>query len=112
MAAPSLRSRFLVLTECTSFRWTHLHAGLARRTNIAISLIYEVIGLVNRKICTHLLLDPGRLSRAPARTFISTLDSLPGSLTIERGNEAQRSGASFLSGRVLFLGFCFLSSEG
>ena len=26
------------LTEGTSFRWTHLHAGLARRTNIAISL--------------------------------------------------------------------------
>lgn len=24
------------LTECTSFRWTHLHAGLARRTEITI----------------------------------------------------------------------------
>src|SRR5215469_8861242 len=24
-----------VLTKCTSFRWTHLHAGLARRTNIS-----------------------------------------------------------------------------
>ena len=25
-----------VLTECTSFRWTHLHAGLSRRTVIEI----------------------------------------------------------------------------
>jgi hypothetical protein len=50
--------------------------------------IYEVIGLVKRKICTRLLSGPGRLSRAPAKAFISTLDSLPGPFTIERGNEA------------------------
>jgi hypothetical protein len=29
--------------------------------------IYEVIGLVKRKICTRLLSGPGRLSRAPAK---------------------------------------------
>ena len=27
-----------VLTECTSFRWTHLHAGLSRRTKIPVTL--------------------------------------------------------------------------
>jgi hypothetical protein len=30
-----------VLTECTSFRWTHFHAGLARRSVIDISSARE-----------------------------------------------------------------------
>ena len=31
-----------VLTECTSFRWTHLHAGLSRRTAMAIFRQYPL----------------------------------------------------------------------
>jgi hypothetical protein len=74
-----------------------------------IELIYEVIGLVNRKFRTQLLLDSGGLSRArPARgAFISTLDSLPESLTMEGGNEAKRSSVEL---RSLVEGFCFLGS--
>ena len=35
----------LILTECTSFRWTHLHAGLSRRTEIAISLMSRYLSV-------------------------------------------------------------------
>src|SRR5215467_10000784 len=39
----------------------------------------------------------GKLSREPARAFISTLDSLPGSFTMERRNEAKRSSVKLRS---------------
>src|SRR5215831_8669044 len=67
------------------------------------ALIYEVIGRVKSKICTHLLLGLGRRSRAPARAFISTLDRLSRPLTIARGNEAKRSSVEL---RSLVEGFC------
>src|SRR5215469_9120 len=44
--------------------------GSVRRRGFAqipITLIYEVIGRVKRKICTRHRSDPGRLSRAPPR---------------------------------------------
>ena len=68
-----------------------------RCCNISVTLIYEVIGRVKQKILHTSPLDPGRLSRAPPRAFILTLDSLPGSLTMERGNEAKRSSVELRS---------------
>jgi hypothetical protein len=41
------------------------------------------------------------------KAFISTLDSLPGSLTIERRNEAKRSSVEL---RSIVASFCFLGS--
>src|SRR5215469_4109711 len=41
------------------------------------------------------------------KAFILTLDSLPGSFTMERGNEAKRSSVEL---RSLVEGFCFLGS--
>jgi hypothetical protein len=42
------------LTECTSFRWTHPHAGLSRRTNIAITLKIPEKGEQKAQACVIL----------------------------------------------------------
>jgi uncharacterized membrane protein len=74
--------------------------------NILIALIYEVIGLVNIKFA-HATVGSWEAVKGAPKAFISTLDSLPGSLTIERGNEAKRSSVEL---RSLVEGFCFLGS--
>jgi len=62
--------------------------------------------VVKVKICTrHRSILGGCQGRLKA--FILTLDSLPGSLTMERGNEAKRSSVEL---RSLVEGFGFLGS--
>src|SRR5262252_10351607 len=55
----------------------------------------------------HVTVRSWEAVKGALKAFISTLDSLPGSLTIERGNEAKRSSVEL---RSLVEGFCFLGS--
>jgi hypothetical protein len=55
----------------------------------------------------HVTVRSWEAVKGALKAFISTLDSLPGSLTIERENEAKRSSVEL---RSIVAGFCFLGS--
>jgi len=77
-----------------------------RRILTVIDSIYEVIGLVNRKIA-HVSFRSGKTVKGARWAFIGTLDSLSRSFTIERRNEAKRSSVKL---RSIVEGVCFSGS--